>query len=60
MRRKGMLIFMVAFLALVVGFGSSMTNSSYAADEVIKWRVQSHWPASSSFYKDSLQVLADR
>lgn len=31
-----------------------------AADEVIKWRVQSHWPASSSSYKASLLVLAER
>jgi len=31
-----------------------------AADNVIKWRVQSHWPAASSSYKASLQVLADR
>lgn len=31
-----------------------------AADTVIKWRVQSHWPASSSSYEASLKVLADR
>jgi TRAP-type C4-dicarboxylate transport system substrate-binding protein len=31
-----------------------------AADNVIKWRVQSHWPAASSSYKASLQVLANR
>ena len=31
-----------------------------AADKVIKWRVQSHWPSSSSSYKASLEVLANR
>ena len=57
MRQKAALIILVAFLALVVGFGSVMTNSAYAADKVIKWRVQSHWPAASSSYKASLLVL---
>ena len=39
----------------------SMTGAPVqAADKVIKWRVQSHWPASSSSYKASLEVLAER
>lgn len=28
--------------------------------EVIKWRVQSHWPAASSSYKDSLLLLKNK
>ena len=28
--------------------------------DVIKWRVQSHWPAASSSYKDSLLLLKDK
>ncbi|UCH06114.1 MAG: TRAP transporter substrate-binding protein DctP, partial [Deltaproteobacteria bacterium] len=31
-----------------------------AAEEVIKWRCQVHWPAASSSYKDSLLVVIDR
>jgi TRAP-type mannitol/chloroaromatic compound transport system substrate-binding protein len=28
--------------------------------DVIKWRVQSHWPSASSSYTDSLKLLKDR
>jgi len=60
MRRKGMLtMVLVALLVFWVGFGLLSTENVYAAEKVIKWRVQSHWPASSSSYKASLQVLAD-
>ena len=60
MRRKGMFItVLVALLVFWVGFGMLTTENVYAAEKVIKWRVQSHWPASSSSYKASLQVLAD-
>ncbi|MGB9436661.1 MAG: hypothetical protein WCB15_01870, partial [Desulfobacterales bacterium] len=60
MRRKGMLtMVLVAFLVFWMGFGLVSTENVYAAEKVIKWRVQSHWPASSSSYKASLQVLAD-
>lgn len=31
-----------------------------AADKVIKWKCQVHWPASSVSYKDSLLVVADK
>lgn len=47
-------------LTLCLVFLPLATNSVNAADNVIKWRVQSHWPAASSSYKASLQVLADR
>lgn len=47
-------------LTLCLVFLPLATNSVNAADNAIKWRVQSHWPAASSSYKDSLQVLADR
>lgn len=59
MKQKSAVILLVAFLALVVGFGPVMTNNALAADKVIKWRVQSHWPAASSSYKASLLVLAE-
>ncbi len=59
-RRKMFIMVLVPLLALFVGLGWIMTDNARAADEVIKWRVQSHWPASSSSFTDSLQVLADR
>ncbi len=52
MKRKGMLTgVLMALLAFWLGFGMVSTDNLYAADEVIKWRVQSHWPASSSSYR---------
>ena len=61
MKRKARcMVVGMTLLAFVVGFGIVTAENSYAADKVIKWRVQSHWPASSSSYKASLQVLADR
>ena len=61
MRQKKLFVmFLVTLLALFVGLGLTTTDNARAADEVIKWRVQSHWPASSSSFTDSLQVLADR
>ena len=60
MRRTGMFIILVAFLALVTGFGSVTTDSAYAADEVIKWKCVAHWPMASSSYKGSLLAVAER
>ena len=57
MSQKGMFIIVVA---LLVGIGLVATDNLQAAEKVIKWRVQSHWPAASSSYKASLIVLADR
>ena len=61
MRPKNLFVMLlVPLLALFMGVGLIVTDHAYAADNVIKWRVQSHWPASSSSFTDSLQVLADR
>src|SRR5690554_3604269 len=38
---------------------STMFAPAAFAQETIKWRVQSHWPASSSSFKDSLERLRD-
>jgi len=52
----GFIVFLtLGFLVLTIAGAPAQ-----AANEVIKWRVQSHWPASSSSYKASLEVLADR
>jgi len=61
MKTKGILKFgfMISLMVciLVVTLAGAPIQ---AADEVIKWRVQSHWPASSSSYTASLLVLAER
>ena len=60
MRITRIFSFVVVFsFALCLVLGPASTNAVFAAD-VIKWRVQSHWPAASSSYKASLQVLSDR
>lgn len=38
---------------------STVFAPAASAQETIKWRVQSHWPASSSSFKDSLERLRD-
>ena len=50
----------IASLALLFMIMTLTGAPAQAADNVIKWRVQSHWPASSSSYKASLEVLAER
>ncbi len=35
-------------------------GASHAAEKVIKWKCQVHWPAASVSYKDSLLVVIDR
>lgn len=50
----------IVFLAVCFLVVTMAAAPSQAAEKVIKWRVQSHWPASSSSYKASLEVLADR
>ena len=47
-------------LALCMALVPLTNNSSYAADKVIKWKVQSHWPVASPSYKGSLLVLVER
>lgn len=44
------------FMGLVLGIG----QTAIAADDVIKWRCQVHWPSASVSYKDSLLVVIDR
>ena len=45
-------LFIIAAIVLSSGLASIAS-----ASETIKWRVQSHWPTSSSSYKDSLERL---
>ena len=38
----------------------AVPGPTLAADNVIKWKMQTHWPASSSSYADSAQVLVKK
>ena len=45
----------IALLAMV-----SISGSALAAEKVFTWKCPAHWPAASSSYRDSLQVVAER
>ncbi|KJS31400.1 MAG: hypothetical protein VR64_11340 [Desulfatitalea sp. BRH_c12] len=49
------LVLLASFVALT--FNAPLAD---AADKVIKWKMQTHWPPSSSSYKDSAQVLVEK
>jgi len=53
-------IVFVGVLACFLGSSIAVKGVCHAADEVIKWRCQVHWPAASVSYKDSLLVVVDR
>ncbi len=60
MRTKSLLTSLcVSLMAGALLFSWSVPNAS-AADKVIKWKMQTHWPASSSSYADSAQVLVQK
>lgn len=50
--------------ALTLGLAAALASAPSAAEETYTWKVQSHWPGSSSSYKDSLvrlqKVLEER
>ena len=52
-----MVFFFSILLCLVI---VPFSGSGHAADKVIKWKVQSHWPAASPSYKGSLLVIAEK
>ena len=60
MRIKGLLaVLCTAVLAFAVALPAAMNDSANAEDKVYKWKIQSHWPASSSSYEDSLKKVAE-
>lgn len=60
MRIKGLLaVLLTAVLAFAVALPAAMNDSANAEDKVYKWRIQSHWPTSSSSYEDSLKKVAE-
>nr|WP_264753980.1 hypothetical protein [Marinobacter sp. ANT_B65] len=50
--------------AITLGVSAALIASPAAAQETVTWKVQSHWPGSSSSFEDSLvrlkNVLAER
>lgn len=50
--------------ALTLGLSATLAAMPAAAQDTVTWKVQSHWPGSSSSYKDSLgrikRVLEER
>ncbi|HEX7043064.1 MAG TPA: TRAP transporter substrate-binding protein DctP [Burkholderiales bacterium] len=50
----------VAGAALAALLVAPLAGAAQNDKEVIRWRVQSHWPAASSSYKDSLLLLKDK
>jgi len=44
----------------LIGIVLVLNQPAMAAEKVIKWRCQVHWPAASSSYKASLLVVIDR
>ncbi|MBU2647704.1 TRAP transporter substrate-binding protein DctP [bacterium] len=52
----GTLALLLACSAMIV----LSTPTAQAADDVIRWKMQTHWPASSSSYAGSAQVLVKK
>ncbi|MBS8240187.1 twin-arginine translocation pathway signal protein [Marinobacter lipolyticus] len=50
--------------ALTLGLTAALASAPVAAEKTVTWKVQSHWPGSSSSYEDSLvrlqKVLEER
>lgn len=59
MRIKGIFSLVSLSLLAICMILLPLTNdASYAAEKVIKWKCQSHWPTASPSYKDSLLDIA--
>lgn len=52
--------FAVGVFSLVLLVSFSLISPVSAADKVFRWKIQSHWPASSSSYAASLEVVAEK
>ncbi len=59
--RRPSLVSWIAVLALVWGVVLfAGTGNVQAADEIIKWKCQVHWPTASSSYADSAEAVIKR
>jgi|SaaInl8_200m_RNA_FD_contig_31_1819116_length_1931_multi_9_in_0_out_0_1 TRAP-type mannitol/chloroaromatic compound transport system substrate-binding protein len=52
--------FAVGVFSLILLVSFSLISPVSAADKVFRWKIQSHWPASSSSYQASLVVVAEK
>ncbi|TFG92280.1 MAG: twin-arginine translocation pathway signal protein, partial [Syntrophobacterales bacterium] len=53
----GSIVVLAGFILLAM---FSVGGTALAAEKVYTWKCPAHWPASSSSYTDSLQVVAER
>ncbi|UCH23128.1 MAG: TRAP transporter substrate-binding protein DctP [Deltaproteobacteria bacterium] len=51
---------LLSALVLCLVLAPLTQDASWAAEKVIKWKVQSHWPSASPSYKGSLLVIVDK
>ncbi|MFW6081403.1 MAG: TRAP transporter substrate-binding protein DctP [Desulfosalsimonas sp.] len=52
-------VLLAGVFTFAVALPAVFHDKADAADDVIKWKIQSHWPTSSSSYDDSLKKVAD-
>lgn len=50
----------IALAGMIILTMSGVGGSALAAEKVITWKCPTHWPMSSSSYKDSLEAVAAR
>ena len=60
MNFKSILVCVVTLIAACVLLVPATAGPAAAADKVITWKCQVHWPASSSSYEGSLLAVAER
>ena len=61
MRAKGIFsMILLSSMVLCLVLAPLTNDASWAAEKVIKWKVQSHWPSASPSYKGSLLVIVDK
>ena len=56
--RKKMTVFWAAAAAFLFVLPLLTPDAARAADKTYTWKIQSHWPAASSSYEDSLKKVA--
>ncbi len=60
MKKRSLFLSLLACVLFTAVFLFTGTMVVEAADDVIKWKCQVHWPAASVSFKDSAQVVIDR
>ena len=61
MRAKGVFsMILLSSMVLCLVLAPLTNDASWAAEKVIKWKVQSHWPSASPSYKGSLLAIVEK